>query len=146
MMDHTTVKTQLKWAEKLPPMRFPRAWVVLTAAMLLFCIPVAAIAYALNGPPSLAASAVACGVCWLGATLTLAGTALFGRAGVNGPIYTLACGLVFNCAIPFTVGLALYRTGSALAQAGAFGLIVIFFQFALLVSTVLSLCLIKPVD
>lgn len=144
-MDPTTVKpVQAKWVEKLPPMRFGRSWAILTAAMLLFFLPVAAIAYALNGEDALPAAAVAAGVCWLGSTLTLAGTARFGRAGINGPMYTLAFGLVFNFALPFFVGLVLYRAGGALGQAGVFGLIVIFVQFALAVSTLLSLCLIKP--
>lgn len=144
-MDPTTVKTvQAKWVEKLPPMRLGRSLAILTAAMLLFCAPVAAIAYQVNGSNALPAVAVAAVVCWLGSSLALAGTARFGRAGINGPLYTLAFGLVFNCAVPFVVGLVLHRSAGALAQAGVFGLIVIFFQFALVVSTLLSLCLIKP--
>jgi hypothetical protein len=138
------VKTQLKWVEKLPPLRFARAWMLFTAAMLLFFVPVAAVAYALKGSPVLPAAAIACGVCWLGSTLALAGTALFGRSGVQGPMYTLAFGLVFNCGLPFLIGFSLHRAGGALAEAGVFGLTVIFFQFALVVSTLLALCLIKP--
>jgi hypothetical protein len=144
-MDLTTVTTvQAKWVEKLPALRFGRSWVILTLAMLVFFAPVAAIAYRIKGPEALSAAAVAAGVCWFGSTLALAGTAAFGRSGINGPLYTLAFGMLFNCGLPFIVGLALYRSGGALARAGVFGLIVIFFQFALVVSTVLSLCLIKP--
>jgi hypothetical protein len=142
-MDKTTVKT-VRWVEKLPPLRFGISWAILSLAMLLFFLPVAAIAYGLNGAGALPAAAVAAAVCWLGSTLALAGTARFGRAGINGPLYTLAFGMVFNCGLPFIVGLVLNRAGGELAQAGVFGLIVIFFQFALVVSTVLSLCLIKP--
>lgn len=142
-MDKTTVKT-VGWVDKLPPLRFGSSWAILSLAMLLFFVPVAAIAYQFKGADALPAAAVAAGVCWLGSTLALAGTARFGRAGINGPMYTLAFGLVFNCGLPFVVGLAMNRAGGALAQAGVFGLVVIFFQFALVVSTVLSLCLIKP--
>ena len=144
-MDPTTVKTvQAKWVEKLPALRFGPSWALLTAAMLLFVVPVAAIAYQVNGPSALPATGLAGGVCWLGSTLALAGAAVFGRSGINGPLFTLAFGMAFNCGLPFAVGLALSRSGGALAQAGVFGLIVIFFQYALVVSTVLSLCLIKP--
>jgi uncharacterized membrane protein YadS len=141
-MKPTTV-TAVKWLEKLPPLRFGRSWAILSGAMLAFLLPVAAVAYRLNGPEAIRAAILAAGVCWLGATLTLAGTARFGRDGINAPMYTLACGLVFNCGLPFLVGLAFSLRGGELAQAGAFGLIVVFFQFALVVSTLLSLCLIK---
>jgi hypothetical protein len=142
-MDKQAVKA-VQWVDKLPPLRFGRSWAILSLAMLMFFVPVAAIAYALNGAAAVPAAAVAASVCWLGSTLALAGTARFGRAGVNGPLYTLAFGLAFNCGLPFFVGLVLHRAGGPLGQAGVFGLIVIFFQFALVVSTVLSLCLIKP--
>jgi hypothetical protein len=142
-MDKQAVKA-VQWVDKLPPLRFGRGWAIFSLAMLAFFVPVAAIAYTLNGPDALPAAALAATVCWLGSTLALAGTARFGRAGINGPMYTLAFGLVFNCGLPFIVGLVLSRAGGALAEAGVFGLIVIFFQFALVVSTVLSLCLIKP--
>jgi hypothetical protein len=124
-------------------LRFAACWGIFSAAMLLFFMPVAAIAQWLRGADALVAAAVAAGVCWLGSTVALAGTARFGRSGVNGPLYTLAFGLVFNCGFPFLTGLVLSRAGGTLAQAGVFGLIVIFFQFALVVGTVLSLCLIK---
>jgi hypothetical protein len=144
-MDPATVKTvQAKWVDKLPALRFGACWALLTAAVLLFLVPVAAIAYQIKGPAALPAAGVAAGVCWLGSTMALAGTAVFGRSGMNGPLYTLAFGLAFNCGLPFVVGLALHRSGGALAQAGVFGLIVVFFQYVLVVSTLLSLCLIKP--
>ena len=76
--------------------------------------------------------------------MALCGTAKFGRTGLNAPLFTIAFGLVFNCALPFAVGLVLSRAGGALAQAGVFGQIVICFQFTLLIETLLSLCLIKP--
>ncbi len=116
---------------------------ILSAAMLLFFALVATIAYRLHGADALQAAAVAAGVCWLGGILSLAGTARYGRSGINGPLYALLFGMVFNCALPFTVGLVLSRIGGPLAQAGVFGLIVVFFQFALVVGTLLTLCLIK---
>lgn len=134
---------QAKWLDKLPPLRLRSCFLILSAAMLLFFVPVALVARALNGPDAFAAAAVAAAVCWLGGMLTLLGTSRWGRQGVNAPLYALLFGMVFNCAVPFTVGMVLHRTGGALAQAGVFGLIVIFFQFALLIGTLLTLCLVK---
>jgi hypothetical protein len=143
MKSTTVTAVQAKWVEKLPPLRFASCWAILTAAMVVFFLPVAAIAQWLRGSDAIVAAAVAAGVCWLGSTLALAGTAAFGRSGANGPIYTLAFGLVFNCALPFLVGMILYSAGGPLSHAGVFGLTVIFFQFALVVGTILSLCLMK---
>jgi hypothetical protein len=134
---------QAKWLERLPPLRLAGCLSILSAAMILFYVPVAAVAYFLHGPIGMGAATVAVAVCWLGASLALVGTARFGRGGINAPLYTIAFGLAFNCALPFVVGLVLSRGGGALAEAGVFGQIVIFFQFTLLVETLLSLCLIK---
>ncbi|HEV3137742.1 MAG TPA: hypothetical protein VGZ26_07550 [Pirellulales bacterium] len=144
MNDIDGVAVQAKWLDKLPPLRLTSCCLILTVAMLLFYVPVAAIAYGLHGQVGVLTAAVAAGVCWLGASLALAGTAKFGRTGLNGPLFTIAFGLIFNCALPFAVGLVLSRSGGALAEAGVFGQIVICFQFSLLVETLLSLCLIKP--
>jgi hypothetical protein len=135
---------QAKWLDKLPPLRLLSCCSILTAAMLLFVVPVAAAAHYLYGQAGVWAASVAAGVCWLGSNLALAGTAKFGRTGLNAPLFTIAFGLIFNCVLPFAVGLVLSRSGGALAQAGVFGQIVICFQFSLLVETMLSLCLIKP--
>jgi hypothetical protein len=144
MKPTTVTAVRVNWVDRLPPLRFASCWAILSAAMFLCFLPVAAIAYLLHGADAIAAAAIAAGVCWFGSTLALVGTARFGRSGVNGPLYTLAFGLVFNCGLPFLVGLALSRSSGPLAQSGVFGLIVIFFQCALVITTLLSLCLIKP--
>jgi hypothetical protein len=143
MNDVTVKAVRANWVDKLPPLRLVRCWSILSAAMLLFFVPVAAIVYFRHGQTAVFAAAVAAGVCWLGSALALAGTARFGRGGVNAPLYTLLFGLIFNCMLPFSVGLILSRTGGALADSGVFGLIMFFFLFALTVETLLSLCLIK---
>jgi hypothetical protein len=134
---------QAKWLDKLPPLRLMSCCLILSAAMLLFYVPVAATAYYLHGQAGVLAASVAAGVCWLGSILALGGTWRFGRTGLNAPLFTLFFGMVFNGALPFSVGLVLYRSGGALARGGVFGLTLIFFQFALVVETLLSLCLIK---
>ncbi|HEX3727170.1 MAG TPA: hypothetical protein VHV08_13045 [Pirellulales bacterium] len=144
MNDTTVMPVQAKWLDRLPPLRLASCCGISTAAMLLFFAPVAAIAYMLRGPAALPAAGVAAGVCWLSSLAALAGTARFGRRGPNAPMFTLLFGMVFNCAVPFAAGLVLSRTSAALAQAGVFGLMVIFFQFALVVTTLLTLCLVKP--
>jgi hypothetical protein len=143
MNDTTVIAVQAKWVEKLPPLRLGRCSFLLSAAMLLFFVPVAAISYALHGPDALQACTVAVVVCWTGSSLALIATAKFGRQGATAPLYTVLFGLVFNGAFPFSVGLILNHGGGALADAGVFGLIVIFLQIALLVETLLALCLIK---
>jgi hypothetical protein len=143
MNDTTVIAVQAKWIEKLPPLRLGSCGWILSSAMLLFFVPVAAISYALHGPVALRASAVAAAVCWTGSSLALIATAKFGRQGATAPLVTVLFGLVFNGAFPFSVGLILSHGGGALAEAGVFGLIVVFLQFALLVETLLALCLIK---
>jgi hypothetical protein len=143
MKSTTVTAVQVKWVDKLPPLRLARCLVIQSAATLLFLALVGTIAYATRGQGTMVAAAVAAVVCWLGSTLTLVGTARFGRSGINAPLYTVAFGLVFNCALPFVVGLMLFRAGGPLAEHGVFGLMVIFFQFTLVVNTLLSLCLVK---
>ncbi len=141
--DLTVSTVQAKWVEKLPPLRLASCCSLLSAAIALVFIPVAAVAYTRQGQPAVVAAIVAAGVCWFGSTLALIGTNRFGRSGINGPLYTMAIGMVFNGALPFAVGLVLNRSGGPLAEAGVFGLVMTFFLFALAVETMLSLCLLK---
>jgi hypothetical protein len=134
---------QAKWFEKLPPLRFSACWAIFSAALAVFWLPVAGIAFALHGSQALVAATVAAGVCWVGASLALIATARFGREGINAPLFTLIFGLVFNGALPFAIGLTLNRAGGPLSDGGAFGLTIVFLQFALIVETLLSLCLLK---
>jgi len=134
---------QAKWVEKLPPLPLARCYSILAAAMLTVFVPVAAVAYAWRGPDAVLASIVAVSVCGIGSALALGATWLVGRDGGNGPLYVMLAGLVFNCMLPFAVGLVLYKAGGVLAQSGVFGQIVVFFQCALLIETVLALCLLK---
>jgi hypothetical protein len=143
-MNELTVDiVQAKWFEKLPPLRLRTCWSLFSVALLMFYAIVGMVSFALHGPDGLVASTIAAAVCWLGASVALAGTAYFGRTGINGPLYTLAFGLLFNGALPFSVGLALNRAGGAVADAGVFGLSIVFLQFALVVETLFSLCLLK---
>ena len=143
MNDMTVVPVQATWIEKLPPLRLGSCVSMLSAAMLVCFVPVAVIGYALHGQSAVFASAVAATVCWSGAGLALIATAKFGRQGANAPLATVLFGMAFNGALPFLVGLVLSRSGGALAEAGVFGLIVIFLQCALVIETLLALCLIK---
>jgi hypothetical protein len=143
MNESTVTAVQAKWVEKLPPLRLGGSIAALAVALAMVFAPLAAVAYASHGTTGLLAAAIAVGVCWLGSSLALAGTWLFGRSGTSGPMFTLLFGLVFNCALPFATGLVLNRAGGPLAEAGVFGLIMTCFLFSLTVETVLSLCLLK---
>ncbi len=143
MNDTTAVKAvQAKWLENLPPLRLGACLGLLAAAMLLAAALVGGVAIALKGAVVLPAVAVAATTCWLGSSLALISTSRIGQ-GPNTPLYILGLGLVFNGAAPFSLGLLLSRMGGPLAEAGVFGLIVIFLQVALATETLLALCLIK---
>ena len=143
MNDLTVKAVEAKWLDKLPPLRLGACCSILAVAIALVLIPLAAFAYARHGQQGVVAAIVAAGVCCLGSTLALVGTSLFGRSGVNGPLFTLLFGMLFNCALPFAVGLVLDRSGGPLAEAGVFGLLMTVFLFSLAIETILSLCLLK---
>jgi hypothetical protein len=143
MNDLTVKAVQAKWLEKLPPLRVGACCSILSAVLLVTLLVVGAAAYTLHGLAAARAAAAAALICWTGSNVALLAAWRFGRGGVNGPLWTLLFGLVFNCALPFSVGLLLSRSGGSLAEAGVFGLIVIFFQVSLLTETLLSLCLMK---
>jgi hypothetical protein len=97
--------------------------------------------YGWNG---VAASGVAAGCCWLGALAALIFGALLSRSGnaANGVLL----GMLFRMGIPLAFGIALDRRGGPLADAGVFGMILVYYFVTLVAETALSLKLLPPAD
>jgi len=116
------------------------AW--LTLAVLVFSVPIAWVADARHGSWGLAATAVAGGVCWLGAVLALWITWQFSGAGPVA-VQGVLLGMLFRMGLPLAAGVALTTSGGALAQAGVFGLILAFYLLTLPLETWLSVRLVS---
>ena len=88
------------------------------------------------------AAAVAAVVCWLGAVLALMMTSVV-PTQPNGALSQLLLSIIFRTALPFGAGVLISASGGALADAGAFGLIVAFYLVTLATETTLSVGLIN---
>lgn len=118
-----------------------RSCLWLTSIIVAALLVVGGVSFALRGPMGLAAAAAAAGICWSGATAALVLTALLGRS--NRAMYGHLLGMFFRLGVPLVAGLILQRQAGALADAGVFGLIVIFYLVALTAETLLSLKYVK---
>lgn len=85
----------------------------------------------------IAATAVAAGVCWFGATGALLSTAFL--RGSQFALHGLFGGMILRLGLPLALGMFLSSRGGGLAKAGVFGLIVMFYLLTLVVETLLSL-------
>jgi hypothetical protein len=86
------------------------------------------------------AAVVAGGICWLGAmaALLLVGLMRGGPQVVHGTLL----GMLFRMGLPLAAGLLLTVRGGPLADAGVFGMIVVYYLIGLLVETLLSVSLV----
>jgi hypothetical protein len=83
----------------------------------------------------LAASVLAAGVCWASAAVAFVLVAWFRRKG--NPVAGILGGMIVRLGAPMAVGVASSEAGGPLADAGVFGLIVVFYLVALAVETLL---------
>lgn len=121
-----------------------RSCVWLTAVVLVALLIIGATIAFTRGREALVAASVAAAVCWLGGTTALliaGGLARSGKA-VHGHLI----GMFFRLGLPLVVGVVLQGQQGALAQAGVFGFIVVFYLITLVGETFLSLRLIKRPD
>jgi peptidoglycan/LPS O-acetylase OafA/YrhL len=130
-----SVKNRNNWVigRRSPSLPLACAW--LLAYVLVAYLVVGAIA-AQRFEIGWTSAAVAAAICWLSATLTLVATGL--TRGPLRPFYGLLYGMLFGFAIPFAAGLYLTRSAPALASAGVFGLIVVFYLVTLAANTLLT--------
>ena len=117
---------------------------LLTGSMLLFFPAFAWFGYTRHNSDGLIAAAVAGAVCWLGATLALVIARLLGgpQYGVHG----ILLGIMFRTGIPFLLGSALSHFNRPLAEAGLFGMVVVYYLLTLVIETLLVIRLINPVN
>lgn len=94
-----------------------------------------------RGTNGVLAASAAAGICWFGSTvaLLLAGYTSRSNQGVQGHLL----GMFFRLGLPLIAGMMLQKAGGPLAEAGVFGLIVVFYLITLVAETVLSLRFIK---
>lgn len=119
------------------------AWAcaVLTGLVLIAWIIDAIVTTHLAGRSAWGVSALAAGICWFGALLSLVllhvlrmrGSALAGAL----------VGMLIRMTIPLAIGAALVSQGGSLAQAGLFGQLVVFYLVTLAIETVISVVLMK---
>lgn len=83
------------------------------------------------------AAAIAGAICWAGALSALLLIGLF-RASQNQMVSATLLGMLFRMGLPLVTGLVLTRNGGPLADAGLFGMILVFYLVGLVVETILS--------
>jgi hypothetical protein len=118
-----------------------RSCLILTAVIAGTLLPVGIAMGTTRGAAGVAAACLAAGVCWLGAVAALVCSARLAPAGRA--VQAHLAGSLFRIGIPLAVGTVLQQRGGALADAGVFGLIVVFYLVALTTETVLSLKFVK---
>ena len=133
-----------KQVEMRGPKRPAVCFAVLAAAVVCLLAPVSIFAFVRTGWSGVTAATVAALVCWFAATLALAIVVLFRgpKYGVSGILGSM----LIRMALPLVAGTALSRQGGPLAEAGVFGMIVVFYLFTLAIETWLSVSLVGQVS
>jgi hypothetical protein len=129
-----------KQVEMRGPKRPAVCFAVLAVSVAILLIPISVFAFYRTGWLGVAAAMVAALVCWLAATIALAIVVLFRgpKHGVSGILGSM----LIRMALPLVAGTVLSRQGGPLAEAGVFGMIVVFYLFTLAIETLLSVSLV----
>lgn len=95
-----------------------------------------------HGGTGMAAAGVAAGVCWGGAMVALVVGGLFrhSKHAVSGVL----AGMLFRMGVPLMAGAALDWQGGPLAEAGVFGMILVYYFVTLAAETLLAVRLVSP--
>lgn len=113
------------------------------SVVVLAVLPVmAGYGYSAYGRMGVYAALAAAGICWLGAVIALVVTALTRGAQSGG--YGLLLGIAFRTGIPLVASMMLKEQGGPLAEAGVFGMIVVYYLITLTSETLLAMRLIQP--
>src|SRR5882724_8842460 len=118
-----------------------RSCLALTAVVLLALLFVGGVVANTRGMNGVLAASTAAAICWFGSTvaLLLAGYTSRSNQAVQGHLL----GMFFRLGLPLVTGMILQKAGGRLAEAGVFGLIVVFYLITLVTETLLSLRFIK---
>ena len=117
---------------------------ILTLVVVLVFPAFAWFGHKSHGWDGVAAGGVAAGCCWFGAIAALVLGGILARRG--NAAHGVLLGMLFRLGIPLAVGIVLDRRGGPLAEAGVFGMILIYYFVTLVAETALSLKLIQPGD
>ena len=118
-----------------------RSCLALTAIVLVALLLVGGVVGSTRGMNGVLAALTAAAICWLGSTvaLLLAGYTSRSNQAVQGHLL----GMFFRLGLPLAAGMILQKARGSLADAGVFGLIVVFYLVTLVAETLLSLRFIK---
>lgn len=117
------------------------AWAALSAAVVIAWLVDATATTHLAGVSAWGVSALAAGVCWFGAMLSLSLLHLLRLRG--SPMAGALLGMLVRMTIPLAIGGMAAMRGGSLAEAGLFGQLVIFYLFTLAIETCLAITLMK---
>jgi len=118
-----------------------RSCLALTAVVLLALLLVGAVVGTTRGVNGVLAASTAAAICWVGSTIALLIAGYSSRSNQAAQGHLL--GMFFRLGLPLGGGMLLQKTGGPLAEAGVFGLIVVFYLITLVAETLLSLRFIK---
>ena len=113
------------------------ACALLSLSLLIAYPAVAGYGYHSHGVDGVIAASLAGGICWIGALVALVLIGLF-RTSHNQMVSATLLGMLFRMGLPLVTGLVITRNGGPLAEAGLFGMILIFYLVGLVVETILS--------
>ena len=121
-----------------------RSWLILTAIMGATIAVVAGVVWFWKGPTATNAALIAGATCWIGASGALFCSAWLSPKGKA--VEAHLCGTFFRLGLPIATGILLQKLVPWLAEAGIFGLIVVFYLVSLPTETLLSLKFIKKTE
>jgi len=110
---------------------------LLSLSLLVAFPAVAFYGYSQHGQTGLIAAAIAGAICWAGAMFALVLIGMF-RTSQNHVVSATLLGMLFRMGLPLVTGLIITRNGGPLADAGLFGMILVFYLVGLVVETILS--------
>jgi hypothetical protein len=114
-----------------------RSCLALTAVVLLALLVVGGVVGSTRGMNGVLAASTAAAICWFGSTIALL---LAGRLSrTNHAVQGHLLGMFFRLGLPLIAGIVVQEQGGWMAEAGLFGMIVIFYLITLVVETLLSL-------
>ena len=118
-----------------------RSCLALTAVVVLALLLVGGVVGSMRGLNGVLAASTAAAICWFGATVALLMVGLSSRSNQAVPAHLL--GMFFRFGLPLGAGIILEKAGGPLAEAGVFGLIVVFYLITLVAETLLALRFVK---
>jgi len=124
------------------PMGLVVSCAVLALVVLLAFPAFAWFGFSRHGHVGLLAAATAGVVCFVAAAAALAASATL--RGPKTAVHGALLGIAFRTGLPLMAGFVLMQRGGPLAEAGVFGMIVVYFLITLTVETLLAVRLLRP--